>query len=58
MLLSLTYHWLKDVLHDLHELLVNLDGQVTQDLPVLCQVEVREAVFILSGGVVLHKGLW
>lgn len=52
-----TYHWLQDVLHGLDELLVDLDGQVADHLPVLGQVEVGQAVFVLPQGVVLHEFL-
>lgn len=52
-----TYHWLQDVLHALDELLVVLDGQVTDHLPVLGQVEVGQAVLVLPRGVVLHEDL-
>lgn len=52
-----TYHGLQDVLHALDELLVDLDGQVADHLPVLCQVKVGQAVFVLPLSVMLHKGL-
>lgn len=52
-----TYHWLQDVLHGLDELLVDLDGQVADHLPVLSQVEVGQAVFVLPQGVALHEFL-
>lgn len=54
---GLTDHWLKDVLQHPHELLVDLNGQVTQHLPVLSQVKVGEAVLVLARRVVLHKAL-
>lgn len=54
---ALTYHGLEDVLHAFDQLLVDLDGQVTDHLSVLCQVEVGQTVFILSLCVVLHEGL-
>lgn len=53
----LTYHGLEDVLHAFDQLLVDLDGQVTDHLSVLCQVEVGQTVFILPLRVVLHEGL-
>lgn len=52
-----TYHWLQDVLHAFDQLLVDLDGQVTDHLSVLCQVKVGQAVLILPGCIVLHKDL-
>lgn len=52
-----TYHGLEDVLHAFDQLLVDLDGQVTDHLSVLCQVEVGQTVFILPRCVVLHEGL-
>lgn len=52
-----TYHGLEDVLHAFDQLLVDLDGQVTDHLSVLCQVEVGQTVFILPLCVVLHEGL-
>lgn len=52
-----TYHGLEDVLHAFDQLLIDLDGQVTDHLSVLCQVEVGQTVFILPRRVVLHEGL-
>ena len=43
----LTYHGLNDAFCYLNELLVDLDGEVTQHLSVLGQVKVLQAVFIL-----------
>lgn len=51
----LTDHGLQDVLHTLYELLVDLNGQIAQNLPVLSQVKVGETVIILFRGVMLHK---
>lgn len=53
----LTDHGLHDVLCHLDELLVDLDGEVTQHLAVLCQVKVLQAVLILFGCVLSHKRL-
>lgn len=52
-----TYHGLEDVLHAFDQLLVDLDGQVTDHLSVLCQVEVGQTVFVLPRCVVFHEGL-
>lgn len=51
----LTDHGLQDVLHRLDELLVDLNGQIAQNLPVLGQVEVGETVIVLFRGVMLHE---
>lgn len=48
-LMELTDHWLYDAFCHLYELLVDLDGEVTQHLSVLCQVKVLQAVFVLFG---------
>lgn len=52
-----TNHGLEDVLHAFDQLLVDLDGQVTDHLSVLRQVKVGQTVFVLSRRVVLHEGL-
>lgn len=51
----LTDHGLQDVLHTLDELLVDLNGQITQNLPVLGQVKVGETVIVLFRSVMLHE---
>lgn len=51
----LTDHGLQDVLHRLDELLVDLNGQIAQNLPVLGQVKVGETVIVLFRGVMLHE---
>lgn len=55
--LKLTYHGLHDALGHLDELLVDLDGEVAQNLPVLGQVEVLQAVFVLLARVLGHERL-
>lgn len=49
---ALTDHRLKDVLHASDELLVNLDDQITQNLPIVSEVKVQQALFVLLGSVV------
>ncbi len=51
----LTDHGLQDVLHTLDELLVDLNGQITQNLPVFGQVKVGETVIVLFRSVMLHE---
>lgn len=55
--MQLTYHGLYDSFSHLDELLIDLDGEVTQHLSVLCQVKVLQAVFVLFACVVRHKCL-
>lgn len=55
--MELTNHGLDDPFSHLDELLVDLDGEVTQHLSVLRQVEVLQAVFVLFACVLCHKCL-
>lgn len=57
-LIQLTNHGLYDPFCHLNELLVDLDGEVTQHLTVFCQVKVLQTVFVLFAGVLRHKGLY
>lgn len=50
--LALTNHRLKDILHAFDELLINLDDQIIQNLPVVSQVKVQQTMFVLLRSVV------
>lgn len=50
-----TDHGIERVLHHADELMVDVDGEVAENLPVLRQVEVLQAVLILTRRVVLHE---
>lgn len=52
-----TNHGLHDAFCHPDELLINLDGKVTQNLPILCKVKVLQAVLVLLGTVLRHKRL-
>ena len=54
---ELTDHGLHDALGHLDELLVDLDGEVAQHLPVLGQVKVLQAVLVLLARVLGHERL-
>lgn len=54
---KLTDHGLNDAFCHFDELLVDLDGEITQHLSVLSQVKVLETVFVLFGRVLCHKCL-
>lgn len=56
-LLVLTDHGLQHALSYSNELLVDLDAQVTQNLPVLSQVKVLQAVLVLFWCVLGHECL-
>ena len=55
--MQLTDHGLHDALGHLDELLVDLDGEVAQHLPVLGQVKVLQAVLVLLARVLGHERL-
>ena len=55
--MELTDHGLHDALRHLDELLVDLDGEVTEHLPVLGQVKVLQAVLVLLARVLGHERL-
>lgn len=52
-----TNHGLHDAFRHPGELLINLDGKVTQNLSILRKVKILQAVFILLGTVLCHKRL-
>lgn len=52
-----TDHGLHHALCYSDELLIDLDGEVTQNLPILGQVKVLQAVLVLLGSVLCHEGL-
>lgn len=54
---QLTYHRLQHTLGDFNELLVDLNGKVTQHLTVFSEVEVLKTVLILLGRVPSHEAL-
>lgn len=54
---QLTYHRLQHTLGDFNELLVDLNGKVTQHLTVFSEVKVLKTVLILLGGVLSHEAL-
>ena len=53
-----TYHWGEGLLHDGEEAVIDVDGQVTEDLPVLGEVKVLQAVVVLPRCVLLHELLF
>lgn len=53
----LTYHRLQHTLGDFNELLVDLNGKVTQHLAVFSEVEVLKTVLILLGRILSHEAL-
>lgn len=53
----LTYHGLNLALHELQEPLVDPHSQVTEDLTVLREIKVAQAVFVLLGCVLTLEGL-
>lgn len=54
----LTDHGLQCGLGYFDKLLIDHDGQITQNLPVLRQVEVLQTVLVLFRRVLSHEGLW
>lgn len=50
--LALTNHRLKDILHAFDKLLINMDNQIIQNLPVVSQVKVQQTMFVLLRSVV------
>ncbi len=50
-----TDHGKERVLHHADELMVDVDGEVAENLPVLWKVEVLQAVLVLARSVVLHE---
>ena len=50
-----TYHGGEGLLHAGEEAVVDVDGQVTEDLPVLREVKVLQAVVVLPRCVQLHE---
>lgn len=52
-----TNHGLHHAFRYSDELLIDLDGEVTQNLPILSQVKVLQAVLVLLGGVLCHERL-
>lgn len=50
-----TDHGREGLLHDADEAMVDVDGQVTEDLPVLGQIKVLQAVVVLPRGVLFHE---
>lgn len=54
---KLTDHGLNDAFCHFDELLVDLDGEITQHLSVLSQVKVLQTVLVLFGRVLCHKCL-
>lgn len=54
---QLTYHRLQNTLGDLNELLVDLNGKVTQHLTIFSEVKVLKTVLILLGSILSHEAL-
>lgn len=50
-----TYHGGESLLHDREEAMIDVDGQVTEDMPVFRQVKVLQAVLVLPRSVLFRE---